>query len=319
MGDEIVMNENGYGGTADPRTARMCFSRIGLAYTLFFGIGMVSEFLAAFLLREYMDGPWGGTAMMVSMLSMYPLAVPAAWLMMRTVPARGPVGTKPAGGPRFWCILVISIGSMFLGNLIGQLLMVFVSLLTGRSMVNGVQELIMNMEIWQVFLAAVVAAPAVEEFLFRKLLLDRIVPYGQLLAVLLSGTLFGLAHGNFYQFFYAFALGVIFAYVYLRTGRIRYTIALHMLINFIGSIVPMAMLQYMESNELAGALMVYGNLFAEFLCLIAGVILLIVYRRQVYFKRTAWQIPANRWPAIVFGNVGMILFLIYCAGNFLLQ
>ncbi len=314
------MDGNGiYGGAADPRAARKCFSRIGLAYTLFFVIGMLSEFLAVFLLQDYADGPWGGFAMMLSMLSMYPLALPVAYLVIRTVPKRGPVGTRPVGGARFLGILIVSVGFMFLGNLIGQFLMLIVSLLTGESMVNSVQELILSMDIWQVFLAAVVAAPIVEEFLFRKLLLDRIVPYGQLLAVLLSGTLFGLAHGNFFQFFYAFALGVIFAYVYLRTGRLRYTVALHMLINFLGSIVPMAMIKYMETDELAGALMVYGNLFAEFLCMIFGVILLIVFRRQVYFKRTDWQIPANRCWAVVFGNAGMLLFLAYCIGNFLLQ
>ena len=113
--------------------------------------------------------------------------------------------------------------------------------------------------------------------------------------------------------------GIEAAGICLRTGRLRYTVALHMLINFLGSIVPMAMIKYMETDELAGALMVYGNLFAEFLCMIFGVILLIVFRRQVYFKRTDWQIPANRCWAVVFGNAGMLLFLAYCIGNFLLQ
>ena len=45
--------------------------------------------------------------------------------------------------------------------------------------------------------------------MFRKLLIDRIVPFGQRVAVVVSGLAFGLFHGNFYQFFYAFSLGAV--------------------------------------------------------------------------------------------------------------
>ena len=67
--------------------------------------------------------------------------------------------------------------------------------------------------------------------------------------------MFGLFHGNFGQFFYAFAVGSVFAYVALRTGGIRYTVVLHFLVNFFGMTVSLAV----DGNLLLTAL--YGVLY----------------------------------------------------------
>ena len=56
-------------------------------------------------------------------------------------------------------------------------------------------------------------------------------------SILLSGLLFGLFHGNLFQFFYAAAVGMILAYVYTRTGRYLWCVAMHAIINLMGSIV----------------------------------------------------------------------------------
>ena len=42
---------------------------------------------------------------------------------------------------------------------------------------------------------------------------------------------------NVFQFFYAFGLGLMFGYVYTRTSRLRYSVAMHMLINLNGSVL----------------------------------------------------------------------------------
>ena len=56
-----------------------------------------------------------------------------------------------------------------------------------------------------------------------------------------QGLFFALFHGNFYQFFYALLLGMVFAWLYSSTGRIRYNIMLHMLINLMGGVLPIMM------------------------------------------------------------------------------
>lgn len=70
-----------------------------------------------------------------------------------------------------------------------------------------------------------------EEVIFRRLLLDRIRIFGDGAAILIGGAAFGLFHGNLNQTLYAFALGAIFTAIVLMTNRIRYTIAIHMVIN----------------------------------------------------------------------------------------
>ena len=85
--------------------------------------------------------------------------------------------------------------------------------------------------------------PAIfEELLFRKFLIDRTLRHGEFISCAMSGIMFGLWHGNFQQFFFAFFLGVLFAFVYIRTGRIIYTMILHASLNLVTSSVTVELL-----------------------------------------------------------------------------
>ena len=97
-----------------------------------------------------------------------------------------------------------------------------------------------------------------EEIFYRKLVIDRLRRYGELFAVIASGILFGLIHGNFSQFFYAAMIGIVFGIVYLRTGRIRYTIGLHMAINLVGGVYATEM-----SRAVIGLTTLQANTFSE--------------------------------------------------------
>ena len=105
----------------------------------------------------------------------------------------------------------------------------------------------MDTNIWGILLIVVLIGPILEEYLCRKVLLDRINQYGQGISVLVSGLIFGLIHGNFYQFFYAFGLGAIFAYIYVKTGKWKYPVVFHILINFMGSVVPLFFIRRLET------------------------------------------------------------------------
>ena len=72
--------------------------------------------------------------------------------------------------------------------------------------------------------------------LFRKFLIDKTIKYGAKVSIILSAVLFALFHGNLNQFFYAFLIGGFFAYVYIKTGKITYSIILHAVVNLMGSV-----------------------------------------------------------------------------------
>ncbi|MCR4702243.1 MAG: CPBP family intramembrane metalloprotease [Saccharofermentans sp.] len=82
--------------------------------------------------------------------------------------------------------------------------------------------------------------PAIfEELLFRKFLIDRTIRHGEFVSCAMSGIMFGLWHGNFQQFFFAFFVGVLFAFVYIRTGNIIYTMILHASMNLVTSTITL--------------------------------------------------------------------------------
>lgn len=83
--------------------------------------------------------------------------------------------------------------------------------------------------------------PVAEEFLFRKLVLDRLLRFGAITAILVSSILFALPHA-FSQGIpavpYTFILGMVWAYMRVRTQTLWVPIALHSFSNFWGMIAP---------------------------------------------------------------------------------
>lgn len=114
---------------------------------------------------------------------------------------------------------------------------------------NRVADLAMQTNIWNVVFL-VILGPIFEEWMFRKQLIDHTRKYGEKTAILLSGLAFGLFHMNLFQFFYAFLLGVMFGYIYMRTSKLRYSTAMHMIINFNGGVLAPWILTRVDLDQL---------------------------------------------------------------------
>lgn len=302
-------------------TEKQCFSRIGMAYfvmtAITIGLQLVGGVVLVLAAPEAGVGSWQFWA--ASFIPMYCVAVPACIAMMRRVPSRAPE-THRLGCGRFWVCLLMCIGIMYTGNLIGVCLMNLVGALRGAPVDSSLDLMLENSSLFMNFLVTVLLAPAIEELLFRKLLIDRTRQFGEGLAVVLSGVLFGLFHGNFYQFFYACGLGFLLAYLYVRTGRLRYPVALHMIINFMGAVIAPLVLRVTERLDLedpAAVLQVLPQMlwvslygFAILGSAVAGVVLVIVNIKKFRVGAGECPLPRGHRFGTVFGNVGMILFLV---------
>ena len=88
------------------------------------------------------------------------------------------------------------------GNLIGQVILAVWNGATGNEAGGEVDEILLGSDYLISFLMIGIVAPFLEEFLFRKLLIDHTRRYGELVCIVTSGVLFGLFHGNFTQFFF---------------------------------------------------------------------------------------------------------------------
>ena len=83
-----------------------------------------------------------------------------------------------------------------------------------------------------VLLSSLIAAPIMEELIFRGLCYGRIRQFaGKGMTILITGLLFGLYHMNLVQLIYAFIMGMFFALLYERYREIRLTMLAHFAAN----------------------------------------------------------------------------------------
>jgi membrane protease YdiL (CAAX protease family) len=258
----------------------------------------------------------------------YVVAVPVGIALFRRIPAELPQKNK-LGAKNFALFLLMCFPMMYGGNIVGSLLSYALS---GGRAENSLMDFVFDDNPLKV-IAMVILAPFIEEYIFRKQMIDRTRKYGEKTAILLSAFVFALFHGNLYQLFYAFGLGLILAYVYIRTGRLRYSTALHTVVNFMGSVIAPWILSFLDLDALAqmdaGNLevivsaddsMVIGLLiltayFAVMIGLsIAGLVLLIVKKKEFIFVPAAGELERGQRLRTVCLNPGMILYILFCLG-----
>lgn len=197
----------------------------------------------------------------------------------------------------------ITITLMWIGNIAGLIITNLLSGAIQSDIANPVQELINSTDLILNLIVISFIAPIFEEILFRKFLIDRTIKYGANVSIILSAILFALFHGNLNQFFYAFLMGGFFAYIYTKTGKITYTIILHIIVNFMGSVVSLFVAQAALNIQTAitpidaAILLIYLIiLFSSFLIGILGLIKFRPKKLEVGLKT-------------IFLNYGMICFI----------
>jgi len=192
---------------------RRHFSKIGFAYLAGSIVIYAVQFLAAMVGKKFVPAVMADAngSFIVLMLTMYGISMPfMGWLVSR-VPAQKIEGRKMTAGQ--WIIaFLMCYGLMYAGNLIGTALTFGIGMVKGTGVDNPMVSTVMQLNPWVTFVIAVLIVPTAEELLFRKLLTERIVKYGELPAVLASGLFFGLFHGKLNQFSYAFLLGLFLGF-----------------------------------------------------------------------------------------------------------
>ena len=222
------------------RRHREGFSRLGWALTAQMAVMLAAQTLLLLLARFLAPGlaERGAFLWLVSALSAYGAGVPAFCLALRGTEAPPPRPGRPLGPGGFLRTYAAALGLMYAVNLGTLLLMGLIGLLRGQAVENPVDHMADYPAVLNLLLGCAIA-PACEELLFRRLLLDRLRPWGEGFAMGASALCFGLFHGNLSQFFYACAIGLVLAGVALRTGRLWQAVLLHGLMNLVGvEVVP---------------------------------------------------------------------------------
>lgn len=312
------------------KQTRRDFSRIGASLCLM----VVVWYALATVLEGALYAAVGGkgeapnwVTYVGSGVPLYLIAMPIAVMLMgkSTVIETRKFDMKPG---LFFKLLLMCLPMMWVGSVFGSMLSMALS--NGEA-TDRVADLAMQTNIWNVVFLVIVG-PIFEEWLFRKQLIDRTRKYGEKTAILLSGLAFGLFHMNLFQFFYAFLLGLMFGYVYTRTSKLRYSTAMHMIINFNGGVLApwvltrvdldqlekvseaaengnaAAMEQWASQNvEGLAIMLVYFVLYGA--VILAGFVLLIRNFKRFEFYTAPEELPRGTRAKTVCGNVGMIMFI----------
>jgi len=195
---------------------------------------------------------------------------------------------------------------------------------------NLKSNLIVGSDTWIRIITVGIMPAIFEELLFRKFLIDRTLRHGEFISCAMSGIMFGLWHGNFQQFFFAFFLGVLFAFVYIRTGRIIYTMILHASLNLITSSITVEliaeMLKRMGMDMSSGSIdpnidydMVIKSVLPLMLIIllwiiilagfqIAGFVMLIVRRKKFKLMPIVGELPRKQILRTMTHSVTMWVF-----------
>lgn len=312
------------------KQTRRDFSRIGASLCLM----VVVWYALATVLEGALYAAVGGkgeapnwVTYVGSGVPLYLIAMPIAVVLMgkSTVIETRKFDMKPG---LFFKLLLMCLPMMWAGSVFGSMLSM---VLSNGEATDRVADLAMQTNIWNVVFLVIVG-PIFEEWLFRKQLIDHTRKYGEKTAILLSGLAFGLFHMNLFQFFYAFLLGLMFGYVYTRTSKLRYSTAMHMIINFNGGVLApwvltrvdldqlekvseaaengnaAAMEQWASQNvEGLAIMLVYFVLYGA--VILAGFVLLIRNFKRFEFYTAPEELPRGTRVKTVCGNVGMIMFI----------
>ncbi len=309
---------------------QIAFPALGIVFIFIFS-SLLQITIDAYIRRFAPDiASWNWYGYAISMLPMYLVAMPISLLFFQRSAAEPPVRQKLPFSV-FLGLTAICFALSYAGSFLGSFVNFFFGILRGAEAVNPVQTMTDQAPLWANLLFMGIAAPIMEELFYRKLVIDRLRRYGDLPAILISGIAFGLIHGNFSQFFYAAILGCVFGYIYLNTGDIRYTIALHMGINLIGGVYASEILKHLDfallekdpssvfSENLTGMIMYLAYLSFMVLTLIGAIIAVVLLVRFWHrpLRRVQKPLTPSEWFKVLILNPGVLVLLAFVALMFI--
>lgn len=278
----------------------------------------------------------------------YVIGFPVLTLIVRKMDKKTPEKNK-LGFMGFAVCFLLCCGLCGTGTVVGFIVNRVLTLPFGVSANNS--NLLANLMLgsapfWRILTIGILA-PIFEELIFRKFLIDRTVKYGEWVAIISSALMFGLFHGNFSQFFYATGMGAVFAYVYIRTGKVWYSIVYHMIFNLSASIIGVGlaglidfdkvaemsdMAQKVASNPADTALQAeytkilgeviptilpyYGWMGLCFVMTLIGIVIwiIVLVKKKIVIKKSEAQV--EKGMKFAWGNIGMIIFILATLGLF---
>jgi hypothetical protein len=217
--------------------------------TKFFAFLLVWQFLFAellFILRPYIPAAYmqsPGFIVLAQLLSF--IAPLALWLAIKKERLTAHLPNMKLGRTNTWMVLGISFFLLPFMALLSALPAFFVP-----NVANDFLEQTRHHSLWALLLAVALTPAIVEEVVFRGYIQQQYKHWPFRRTALLNGLLFGFIHFSFQQFFYAFVMGIIFAYMVHLTRSVRSAILSHLFLNGFNIVMFRVLTYAAELNEI---------------------------------------------------------------------
>lgn len=316
---------------AEEKIIRKTCSRIGFALCALVvvrdGVGILLSLLHLQLLK---GGSAGIGSVLVSVMESswfsvagrsilgYLITIPMFLWLLRKLPGGVPddiMVKKKLRVKKLLSLFVIAMGLGYVFNLVGVIINLIIAIAKGVnfSTLNPIMDVMQQITpIGGIYVA--LAAPVIEEFLFRGVILGKTKQYGEKTAILFSAVLFGLLHGNIAQTLYATFIGLILGYTAVKTGGIVYSCIIHMMINSYSILITFGA-KYITGYSFSVFLSLLIISMALLFLVLAIIFLSINWRRTSYERGEILEaVGDKKMMRLVCLNPGVILFTLLCVG-----
>ena len=249
-------------GCLSQEDTKKYYSKFGFACFIFGLATILTELLFVIIIHQFFpdlmnDNLWYAIFSYIpSLISIYLIALPLLIAFLKPLPTARPIKEKMKVSHLICCVC-IAFMLTYIGNNISNIFLSLQQLITKTTPENPVAAQLDNSNIILSIIFAGILFPILEEIVFRKIICNKLLPLGEAPTIVISAAFFGAIHGNLHQFAYAFLIGLFFGFIYVKTGRLIYTIILHSTINlfhgvfasYVTSILPIDKINEILSNE----------------------------------------------------------------------
>ena len=152
-----------------------------------------------------------------------------------------------------------------------------------------------------------IVPPLVEEFACRGLILGSLRKFGDGFAIIVSSVLFGIMHGNFEQMPFAFLVGLVLAYVTVKSGSLWVAVAIHAFNNFVSVVF-----NYLPNTLSDTAENIIYTLFLA-LVMLLGLVAMFLYHKNIgdySIKKSETESTDSKKAKWFFGSATIVIFII---------
>lgn len=135
---------------------------------------------------------------------------------------------------------------------------------------------------------SVIAAPILEELIFRGIILDGLLKkYSPKKSILIAAVLFGLIHLDRYQLVIAFLMGIFSGWVYYRTRSLTFSIIIHAVAN----LTSIALHRFINVDSIKDNILLgmYGGRWNLIVVVVGSVLILVIciyFLKKEFNKKT---------------------------------